>query len=452
MALPARLRAYPPLDGIRKIAVLRPGAVGDFVFALPALHALKQTYPDASLVLLGKAWHRAFLHERPGPVDRVVVLPRVPGVGAPLAVPDGGAAGEPAAAANMSPTAAAATAATNTAATTAATAAATTAATDRAIEGFIDAMRGEAFDLALQMHGGGRYSNPFLLRCAAGLTVGACTPDAQPLDRWIAYREPTQRRLMLLEIAGLAGAHLQTLPLAHAPQQSQSQRHARLLPQSPSGPQSLPQPQPQWLPSQSQPQPQPYLWSQPELAVTASDRREAAAVVPPERGERLVVLQPGSTDPRRRWPAPAFAEIGDRLARMGARIALNGSPDERPLLDDVDWRMHQPAIRLAGRLGLGGLCGLLERAALLVSNDTGPLHLALALGVPSVGIFWLTNLIEGMPLRPSALHAALSVRTHCPVCGQDNVTARCAHDPSFVADVGIDEVFALACAALGERG
>jgi ADP-heptose:LPS heptosyltransferase len=360
---------------------------------------LKQTYPDASLVLLGKAWHRAFLHERPGPVDRVVMLPRVPGVGAPLAVPDGGAAGEPAAAANMSPTAAAAT--------TATTAAATPATTDPAIEGFIDAMRGEAFDLALQMHGGGRYSNPFLLRCAAGLTVGACTPDAQPLDRWIAYREPTQRRLMLLEIAGLAGAYLQTLPQFQL---------------------------------------------QPELAVTASDRREAAAVVPPERGERLVVLQPGSTDPRRCWPAPAFAEIGDRLARMGARVALNGSPDERPLLDDVARRMHQPAIRLAGRLGLGGLCGLLERAAVLVSNDTGPLHLALALGVPSVGIFWLTNLIEGMPLRPSALHAALSVRTHCPVCGQDNVTARCAHDPSFVADVGIDEVFALACAALGERG
>jgi ADP-heptose:LPS heptosyltransferase len=221
----------------------------------------------------------------------------------------------------------------------------------------------------------------------------------------------------------------------------------RLLSQSQSGPQSPPQP-----PPQPQPQPQPHLWSQPELAVTASDRREAAAVVPPERGERLVVLQPGSTDPRRRWPAPAFAEIGDRLARMGARIALNGSPDERPLLDDVARRMHQPAIRLAGRLGLGGLCGLLERAAVLVSNDTGPLHLALALGVPSVGIFWLTNLIEGMPLRPSALHAALSVRTHCPVCGQDNVTARCAHDPSFVADVGVDEVFALACAALGERG
>ena len=57
---------------VRKIVVLRPGAVGDFVFALPALHALKQAHPAAELVLAGKAWHRAFLRGRPGPVDRVV--------------------------------------------------------------------------------------------------------------------------------------------------------------------------------------------------------------------------------------------------------------------------------------------------------------------------------------------------------------------------------------------
>lgn len=79
MAMPSM---RPPLDGVRKIVVLRPGAVGDFVFALPALHALHQTYPDAELVLAGKAWHRAFLQGRPGPVDHVVEVPPVPGVGA----------------------------------------------------------------------------------------------------------------------------------------------------------------------------------------------------------------------------------------------------------------------------------------------------------------------------------------------------------------------------------
>jgi ADP-heptose:LPS heptosyltransferase len=347
------------MDGVRKIVVLRPSAVGDFVFALPALLALKQTYPEAELVLAGKAWQRKFLQERPGPVDRVVEVPAVPGVGAP---PDAAPETE-------------------------------------AVERFVDAMRAERFDLALQMVGGGRYSNPLLLRFGARLTVGACAPGAPPLDRWIAFREPGQRRLVLLEIAALAGATFR-------------------------------------MPTQA------------ELTLTAADRHEAATAVPVTPGDRLVLLQPGATDSRRRWPARAFAALGDRLARSGFRVAINGAPDEADLVHDVATRMRAPAIDLAGRLSLGGLCGLLERTALLVSNDTGPLHLALALGVPTVGVFWLTNLIEGMPLRPSTLHAALAVRTRCPICDRDNLRTRCPHDVSFVADVSVDEVDALARAAL----
>ena len=73
---------WPPLADVRKIVVLRPSAVGDFVFALPALQALRQTWPEAELVLVGQAWQRTFLPGRAGPVDRVVTVPPVPGVGA----------------------------------------------------------------------------------------------------------------------------------------------------------------------------------------------------------------------------------------------------------------------------------------------------------------------------------------------------------------------------------
>jgi ADP-heptose:LPS heptosyltransferase len=343
------------LDAVRKIAVLRPNAVGDFVFALPALHALKQAYPEAETVLLGKAWHADFLHDRPGPVDRVIVLPPVTGVGAPPdAVCD-----------------------------------------ERKIAGFVDAMREERFDIALQMFGAGHYSNPFLLRLGARLSVGARAEGAAALDRWVPYVEPNNRRLALLEIAGLAGAWSGPLPL--------------LLPL-------------------------------PELVVTEADRIEAAAVLPHMAGERLAVLQPGSTDPRRCWPAQRFATLGDRLAQAGMRVAVNGSAAETALVAEVVGAMRHPAVALAGRLGLGGLCGLLERASLVVSNDTGPLHLALALGVPSVGIFWLTNLLEVTPLRQSHLRAALSLQTHCPVCGQENLRTRCSHDDSFVGEIGVDEV------------
>ena len=361
-------RSWPPLDGVRRIAVLRPNAVGDFVFVLPALHALKHTYPDAELVFIGKAWHRAFLAGRPGPVDRVAEMPAAPGVGRP---PD---------------------------------ASADSPADAHAIALFIERMRGERFDLALQMFGGGLYSNPFLMQLQARLTVGMRAPDAPAPDRWLPYREPVNRRLALLEIAGLAGAWPGPLPM-------------------------------------------------PELAVTAIDRARAAQALPPGVGERLVILQPGATDPRRCWPPERFAALGDMLAAEGARIAINGSPAEAALVQAVAGGMRHRAVVLSGTpesggLDLGGLCGLLERAALVVSNDTGPLHLALALGVPSVGIFWLTNLLESMPLRPSGLWAALSVRTRCPVCGQDNLAQRCAHDASFVDEVSVDQVAGLARAAL----
>ena len=353
------------LEGVRKIAVLRPNAVGDFMFALPALHALKHSHPDAEIVLLGKAWHAAFLNRRPGPVDRVAVMPPVPGVGAPV-----------------------------------------DAACDaREIEVFLAAMREERFDIALQMFGAGHYSNPFLMRMGAGLSAGARAEGAPALDRWVPYSEPNNRRLALLDIAALAvaGTHL---------------------------PPPLPLP------------------PMPELAVTAADRREAAAALPLTKGERLVLLQPGATDPRRCWPAQRFAALGDRLAQAGMQVAVNGSAGEAALVDAVAGHMRHPVRSLAGKLGLGGLCGLLERAALVVSNDTGPLHLALALGVPSVGIFWLSNLIEGMPLRQAHLRAALSLRTHCPVCGQDNIASSCPHNESFVDDVSLEQVQHLALTLL----
>ncbi|MEJ7682000.1 MAG: hypothetical protein WKG06_29940 [Segetibacter sp.] len=63
------------LKNIHKIAVLRANALGDFIVTLPALKAIRSTYPDAEIVLLGKPWHKEFLIEGRTPVDRVIIVP-----------------------------------------------------------------------------------------------------------------------------------------------------------------------------------------------------------------------------------------------------------------------------------------------------------------------------------------------------------------------------------------
>ena len=104
------------VDGARKIAVLRANGIGDFLFALPALEALRAAYPQAEIVLLARDWHAAFLTGRPGPVDRVEVVPPCRGVSADDETPvDQGA-----------------------------------------LATFFESMRCEKLDLALQLHGGSR--------------------------------------------------------------------------------------------------------------------------------------------------------------------------------------------------------------------------------------------------------------------------------------------------------
>jgi ADP-heptose:LPS heptosyltransferase len=346
----------PPshLSDIRKIAVLRPNAVGDFIFSLPCLHALKSTYPDAQIIYIGKEWHAGFLAGRPGPVDQVAVLPPCPGIGLP---PD----------AQFDP---------------------------QPLQRFIDSMREAGFDLALQIFGGGHYSNPFIRRLGASISIGMKATDAAPLDRWVAYGPLQNRRLQMLEVASLVGAN-----------------NLRL---------------------------------ERELAVTEQDRWQAAEVLPPETGKPLVMLQPAANDRRRCWPAERFAAVADVLAGSGAQIAVNGTAQEAQVVREVIGRMRYPAFDLSGKLSLSALCGLLERAVLLVSNDTGPLHLALAIGTPCVGIYWLTNLVESSPLLQQWHRPALSVQIHCPVCGAENLKQRCSHDVSFVDDVAQDEVTGLA--------
>jgi len=124
----------------------------------------------------------------------------------------------------------------------------------------------------------------------------------------------------------------------------------------------------------------------PEVWVTGDDRQASAALL--ERygvdcTERLACLHPGAAEPRKRWPSERFAAVGQRLASLGARVVLVGAEEQRDLCTRVAQAIPG-AISLAGETPLPVLAALLETTALVVSNDSGPMHVAAALGIPLV--------------------------------------------------------------------
>ena len=123
-------------------------------------------------------------------------------------------------------------------------------------------------------------------------------------------------------------------------------------------------------------------------------------------GRTIVGVHPGATNSRAKlWPAARYASVAGRLAAShGAQVAVLGGPTELPLAEAV--RASLPggdALMLAGKTNLGELIGVLSTFSVFLTNDSGPMHLAASLGVPTVAVFGPTDARENRPLqRPRA--------------------------------------------------
>lgn len=104
------------------------------------------------------------------------------------------------------------------------------------------------------------------------------------------------------------------------------------------------------------------------------------------------VVHPGASAPSRRYPAALFARACRELvADHGIRLVFTGDESELPLADEIREAMNAPSECLAGELSLGEMAALLAAAPLLIANNTGPVHLASAVGCPVVDLYALTN-------------------------------------------------------------
>jgi ADP-heptose:LPS heptosyltransferase len=127
-----------------------------------------------------------------------------------------------------------------------------------------------------------------------------------------------------------------------------------------------------------------------ELRVTDDDRQQAAhllAAIGIQWSDRCVVLQPGASSPSRQWPPAYFAELAKRLNDSGLRSIIVGSAEEAALAEQIAHLSQQTAASLTGQTNVGTLAAVLEGAHKLVSNDTGTIHLAAAVGTPTIGIY-----------------------------------------------------------------
>lgn len=127
------------------------------------------------------------------------------------------------------------------------------------------------------------------------------------------------------------------------------------------------------------------------------DRRHVATLVPPSP---YAVLLPGTNWPTKRWPIEHFAALVQPLKeRFGLASVVAGGPDDAALGQQIPG-----ALNLAGKTSLRQLVALLERADLVVANDSGPMHIAAALGRPLVTLFGPTNPVRTGPYgRPETV-------------------------------------------------
>lgn len=116
-----------------------------------------------------------------------------------------------------------------------------------------------------------------------------------------------------------------------------------------------------------------------------------------EPGTGLVGLFPGSNAPARRWPADRFAAVARALSEEGLRVVVMGAPQERAITAGV-CAEAPGAVDAGGATDLPGLAALLSLCQLVVTNDTGPMHLAGAVGTPTVTLWGPSDPAEVRPV------------------------------------------------------
>lgn len=140
--------------------------------------------------------------------------------------------------------------------------------------------------------------------------------------------------------------------------------------------------------------------------------------------ERLFAIHPGSGAEIKLWTATGFAKVGRQLVdQRGGTVIITGAASERPLAEDIAELMdRRRVVVVAGRTSLGQLAVLFRRCEVVIGVDSGPMHLAVAMGTPTVHLFGPSDPAAFGPYGDGARHAIVSAEMECSPCGRLDIT------------------------------
>jgi lipopolysaccharide heptosyltransferase II len=132
-----------------------------------------------------------------------------------------------------------------------------------------------------------------------------------------------------------------------------------------------------------------------EFFISDNDRKKAKGLLESEGiadSDKLVAINPGGNWNPKRWPVENFAEAADGLMEQhNAKIIISGAAKDMPLANDIASRMKQRPAISCGKTTLKQAAAIFERSNLVIANDSGPMHIAVAMGTPTIALFGPTS-------------------------------------------------------------
>jgi ADP-heptose:LPS heptosyltransferase len=176
------------------------------------------------------------------------------------------------------------------------------------------------------------------------------------------------------------------------------------------------------------------------LPIGPADRQAAAELLASldlPNGQQLILLNFSARKPANQWGPERFAELARRIRESGKTPILTGGPDDTALEEEIQSRIDFPVRSIVGKCSLLQLAAFMKHMDALVTGDTGPMHIAVSVGLPVVALFGPANPVRTGPYAPSA--TVLQQPRDCQPCY--GKTCKFGHQPPpCLLDIEVEEV------------